>query len=61
MNAHEARQERVELLGKSLDDAMLDAINALAPEDRPLMCDKVRDALTDLPLFRIVDGQATRR
>lgn len=58
MNEHEANAERVDLLGKSLDDAMLDAINALPPEDRPLMCDKVRDALTDAPKFRIVDDRA---
>lgn len=58
MNEHEANAERVELLGKSLDDAMLDAINALPPEARPAMCDAVRDGLTNAPRFRIVDGDA---
>lgn len=56
MNEYEANAERVNLFGKSLDDAMLDAINALPPEDRALMCDKVRDALTNAPVFRIAQG-----
>lgn len=62
MNEHEVNAERVDLLGKSLDDAMLDAINALPEDDRALMCDKVRDALTDAPLYRIVgsDVEAIR-
>lgn len=60
MNEYEANAERVNLFGKSLDDAMLDAINALPPEDRVLMCDKVRDAVTNAPVFRIVDGEVER-
>lgn len=54
MNEHDANGERVAALGKSLNDAMLDAINALPPEDRAAMCDKVRDGLTNAPVFRIV-------
>jgi hypothetical protein len=45
-------------LGKSLENAMLDAINALPPQERPAMCERVRDAMTNQPAFRIVDGEA---
>jgi hypothetical protein len=58
MNEHEANLERVDQLGKSLNDAMLDAINALPPEDRAVACDKIRDAVTGAPKFKIVDGEA---
>lgn len=58
MNEHEANAERVDLLGKSLDNAMLDALNRLPAEERTLVADKIRDALTDAPVFRIVDGMA---
>lgn len=58
MNEHEANAARVAGLGRSLDDAMLDAINALPVEDRSVMCDKVRDALTGAPRFVIDDGLA---
>jgi hypothetical protein len=37
---------------------MLDAINALPPQERPAMCERVRDAMTNQPAFRIVDGEA---
>jgi hypothetical protein len=60
MNEHEANAERVAALGTSLNDAMLDAINALPPEERALMCDKVRDAITNAPIFRIVDDETGR-
>lgn len=58
MNEHEANVERVNALGKSLDDAMLDALNTLPPDERALMADKIRDGMTDLPMFRIADGEA---
>lgn len=47
-------------VGKSLDDAMLDAINALPPEERAEMCERICDALTNAPKYRIVDGEAER-
>lgn len=58
VNEHEANRQRITDIGTSLNDAMLDAINALPPEQRPVMCDIVRDALTDAPVFHIVDGYA---
>lgn len=57
-NEHEANVERVDQLGRSLDDAMLDAINALPPQDRAVACDKLRDAVTGAPKFTVVDGEA---
>ncbi len=53
--------ERVLAAGRSLDDAMLDAINALPVDKRAAMCDLVRDAITNAPRFVIYDdGEADR-
>jgi hypothetical protein len=45
-------------MGVALENAMLDAINALPPQERPAMCERVRDAMTNQPAFRIVAGDA---
>lgn len=54
----DAKLTAVKGMSTVLDNAMLDAINALPEEDRPAMCDAVRDAITDAPKYRIVDGRA---
>jgi hypothetical protein len=57
MNEHEANEERIAVLGGSLNDAMLDAISTLPVADRAEAYVTLRDAMAHAPVFYVVGDQ----